>query len=213
MTGERELVPRREDPNPHRPAFPRRQHEDGLGEAELERQRLHRQLVEVAGVGEDGELVAGERGVREDVGDDVAERAHSARNLSSRLVRLILVRHAHSDPGDPDELRPLSVRGRDEARALGERLAVERPDLVVSSPLLRARETAAAIAKAAGAELRVDERLAPGAAADDLVAAVEGAGETVVTVGHQPDCSEIALALTGTDPGFPTAGSYELDVS
>jgi len=29
-------------------------------------------------------------------------------------VRLILVRHAHSDPGDPDELRPLSVRGRDE---------------------------------------------------------------------------------------------------
>ena len=128
-------------------------------------------------------------------------------------MRLILVRHAHSDPGDPDELRPLSVRGRDEARALGERLAAEQPDLVVSSPLLRARETAAAIAKAAGAELRVDERLAPGAAADDLVAAVEGAGETVVTVGHQPDCSEIALALTGTDPGFPTAGSYALDVS
>ena len=91
--------------------------------------------------------------------------------------------------------------------------AAERPDLVVSSPLLRARETAAAIAKAAGAEVRVDERLAPGAAADDLVAAVEGAGETVVAVGHQPDCSEIALALTGTDPGFPTAGSYELDVS
>ena len=88
----------------------------------------------------------------------------------------------------------------------------ERPDLVVSSPLLRARETATAIARAAGVELRIDERLAPGAAADDVVAAVEGAGETVVTVGHQPDCSEIARALTGTDPGFPTAGSYELEV-
>ena len=130
-------------------------------------------------------------------------------------MRLILVRHAHSDPGDPDELRPLSARGRDEARALGERLAGEQPDLVLASPLLRARETAAAIAKASGAELRIDERLAPGATADDLVAAVAGAGAgaTVVTVGHQPDCSEIALALTGTDPGFPTAGSYELDVS
>ena len=79
------------------------------------------------------------------------------------------------------------------------------PTLVVSSPLLRARETAAAIARAAGAELRIDERLAPGAAADDVLAAVEGAGETVVTVGHQPDCSEIALALAGADPGFPTA--------
>jgi phosphohistidine phosphatase SixA len=128
-------------------------------------------------------------------------------------MKLILVRHAHSDPGEPDELRPLSGRGREEARALGERLAAERPDLVLSSPLLRARETGAAIAKAAGVELRIDERLAPGAAAEDVLAAVEGAGETIVTVGHQPDCSEIALALTGADPGFATAGSYELNVS
>ena len=128
-------------------------------------------------------------------------------------MRLILVRHAHADPGDPDDLRPLSARGRDEARALGEQLAAERPDAVVSSPLLRARETAAAIAKAAGTDVLIDERLAPGAAADDVLAAVEGAGETVVTVGHQPDCSEIAIALGGTDPGFPPAGSCAFDVS
>ena len=128
-------------------------------------------------------------------------------------MRLILVRHAHSDPGEPDELRPLSSRGREEARALGERLAAERPDAVLSSPLLRARQTAAAIAKASGADLRIDERLAPGATADDVLAAVAGAGETVVTVGHQPDCSEIALALAGADPGFPTAGSHELELN
>ncbi len=67
-----------------RPALARRQHEDGLGEAELERQRLHRQLVEVARVGEDGELVAGERRVREDVGDDVAERAHRPESILQR---------------------------------------------------------------------------------------------------------------------------------
>ncbi len=128
-------------------------------------------------------------------------------------MRLILVRHAHAKSGDPDELRPLSARGREEARALGERLAAERPDAVVTSPLLRARETAAAIAKAAGVELRIDERLAPGATAADVLAAVESAGETVVTVGHQPDCSEIAFALTGADPGFPTAGSHALEIS
>jgi phosphohistidine phosphatase len=125
-------------------------------------------------------------------------------------VRLILVRHAHSDPGLPDELRPLSARGRDEARALGERLAAERPDLVLASPLLRARETAAAIAKAAGAELRVDDRLAPGAGAEDIVAAVEAAGATVVAVGHQPDCSEIAAALGAGERDFAPAGFAEI---
>ena len=83
---------------------------------------------------------------------------------------------------------------------------------MVSSPLLRARETAQAIAEAAGLEAGVDERLAPGADADDLRAAVAGRGETVVAVGHQPDCSEIALALTGREVDFPTAGFAEFDL-
>ena len=127
-------------------------------------------------------------------------------------MRLILVRHAHSDPGEPDELRPLSARGRDEARALGERLAAEQPDVVLASPLLRARETGAAIAKAARVELRIDERLAPGAAADDVLAAVAGAGETVVAVGHQPDCSEIAAALGAGEREFAPAGFAAIEL-
>ena len=128
-------------------------------------------------------------------------------------MRLFLVRHAHSDPGDPDSLRPLSARGREQARELGERLAPVKPALVLASPLLRARETAVAIAKAADVEVRIDDRLAPGATADDVLAAIEGAGSTVVTVGHQPDCSEIAVALAGHDPGFPTAGVFEVELS
>ena len=127
-------------------------------------------------------------------------------------MRLFLVRHAHSDPGDPDSLRPLSKRGRKQALDLGERLAPVEPELVLASPLLRARETASAIAKATGAELRIDERLAPGASADDLVAAIDGAGGTVVAVGHQPDCSEIALALGAGERDFPTAGMVEIEL-
>ena len=88
-------------------------------------------------------------------------------------MRLFLVRHAHAAPGEPDELRPLSDRGREEARALAERLDAAAPDLVVTSPLLRARETAAAIASATGAELRIDDRLAPGATAEDVVAVAD----------------------------------------
>ena len=127
-------------------------------------------------------------------------------------MQLILVRHAHSDPGHPDELRPLNARGREEARALGERLAAESPDLVLASPLLRARETAAAIAKAAGAELRIEERLAPGATADDVLAAVEGTGATVVAVGHQPDCSEIAAALGAGEREFAPAAFAAIEL-
>ena len=128
------------------------------------------------------------------------------------LIRLYLVRHAHSDPGDPDSLRRLSARGREQARALGGRLAAVSPDAVVASPLLRARETAAAIAKAAGVDLRVDERLAPGATAEDVLAAVEGAGATVVVVGHQPDCSEIALTLGAGDRNFAPAEFAEIEL-
>jgi phosphohistidine phosphatase SixA len=133
-------------------------------------------------------------------------------NLSSPVVRLFLVRHAHSDPGEPDELRPLSGRGREQARALAERLAAAEPALVVASPLLRARETASAIAKATGAELRIDDRLAPGAGVDDVLDAVDGAEGAVVTVGHQPDCSEIAAALGAGDREFAPAGVLEIDV-
>jgi phosphohistidine phosphatase SixA len=129
-------------------------------------------------------------------------------------MHVFLVRHAHSDPGDPDELRPLSARGRGEARALAERLAGHStpPRVVISSPLLRARETAEAISEATSAELRVDERLAPGATLELLRGSLEGAGEPVAIVGHQPDCSEIAIALTGSDPGFPTGGVVEVDL-
>ena len=87
------------------------------------------------------------------------------------------------------------------------------PDVVFTSPLLRARETGAAIAKAAGVDLRVDERLAPGATAEDVLAAVEGAGATVVVVGHQPDCSEIALALGAGHRDFATAEFVEIELT
>jgi phosphohistidine phosphatase len=129
-------------------------------------------------------------------------------------MRVYLCRHAQAAPGEPDELRELTAEGRAQARALGEALAalVEPPALVLSSPLLRARQTAAEVASATGAPLRVDNLLAPGATAASLVEAIAGAVGPVATVGHQPDCSEIALELTGSDPGFPVAGSIELTV-
>jgi phosphohistidine phosphatase len=127
-------------------------------------------------------------------------------------VRLFLVRHAEAAPGEPDELRPLTSAGRAAARALGERLATESPEAVVSSPLLRARETAEQIARAADLTPEPDERLAPGATADDLKAAVADRGETVVAIGHQPDCSTIVMTLTGREVDFAPGAFQELQL-
>ena len=130
-------------------------------------------------------------------------------------MRLYLVRHADAAPGDPDELRPLTSRGRQQARDLGARLAAEGAGgaSVVTSPLLRARETAEEIARALGTTADADERLAPGATATTVREAVAGHGDKVVAVGHQPDCSRIAAALTGgPEPPFPKAGVVVIDL-
>ena len=129
-------------------------------------------------------------------------------------MRVYLCRHAHAVSGEPDELRELSAEGIEQARALGRSLATraDAPMVVLSSPLLRARQTAAEIGRAVGAPVRVDEALAPGATAEALAQALGGAEGPVATVGHQPDCSEIAYALIGRDPGFPVAGMVELDI-
>ncbi len=129
-------------------------------------------------------------------------------------MRVFLCRHAKAAPGKPDELRALTAKGREQARALGAALAA-RPDppvLVLSSPLTRARQTAAEIAKATGAPLRVEEALAPGTTAETLASALAGERGPLATVGHQPDCSEIALALTGSDPGFPVGSMVEIEL-
>jgi phosphohistidine phosphatase len=124
-------------------------------------------------------------------------------------MRLVLVRHAEAAPGEPDELRPLTAEGREHARELATRLAAtEHPDAILTSPLLRARQTADAIARAAGlAAAEPTERLGPGASAEDVLLAVAGRGETVVCVGHNPDCEQVAQEL---DPAgehtFPPAG-------
>ena len=130
-------------------------------------------------------------------------------------MQLYVVRHAEAADGEPDELRPLTADGRRAARELGERLASEgiRPDAVLTSPLLRARETGAELARPAGLEAEADERLAPGATAEDVRAAATGRGKTVLVVGHQPDCGQIAAALgDGTEPRFPPCGLVVLEV-
>jgi phosphohistidine phosphatase len=127
-------------------------------------------------------------------------------------VRLVIVRHAEAEAGQPDELRALTAEGRAQARALGARLRADglAPDAVVSSPLLRARETATALGLGKPA---IDERLAPGATPDDVRAVADDHTGTVLVVGHQPDCGRAAAVLgDGKEPPFPPCGHVTIEL-
>ena len=121
-------------------------------------------------------------------------------------LELYLLRHAHA--GDaakwdgPDSERPLSPKGRRQAERLGAFLA-ERgfaPDAIITSPKLRARQTADLVADALGIAVSVDDRLGNPLDAEVVGDIVERAGGTsVVLVGHDPDFSDLCAALTGTE--------------
>ena len=88
-------------------------HESRLGEADLERERLHRLTVDAAGVGEHRKLVAGERGVGEDVDDDVAERRHRGTlpdpvHIVSAVPQAIVVSDLTKSYGNIQALRGVS---------------------------------------------------------------------------------------------------------
>jgi phosphohistidine phosphatase len=120
-------------------------------------------------------------------------------------MELYLLRHAHAGDPDawdrPDALRPLSERGERQAEALGTFLARIgfQPDAIVTSPKVRAAETAELVAKHLGVTVTVDDRLGgpldPGVV-EGIVADVE-ASSRVVLVGHDPDFSELVASLSG----------------
>jgi phosphohistidine phosphatase len=120
-------------------------------------------------------------------------------------VRLHLLRHAHAgDPAKwdrPDDDRPLSARGVRQSERLAGLLVAGgfQTDAVVTSPLVRAEQTARIVAEALGLKVRIDDRLAPGFDLDALVALHDDLGRpgSLVLVGHDPDFSELLGDLLG----------------
>lgn len=119
-----------------------------------------------------------------------------------------LVRHgiaALPTNDTPDSDRALTAAGRRKMMrvAIGlKRLGIV-PDVVLTSPLRRAQETAALLASTLGRDLTVEihEPLAPGTAPADLVRGLRAyrAAGHLMLVGHQPDLGELAShLLTGS---------------
>lgn len=117
-------------------------------------------------------------------------------------VRIHLLRHAHAGDafewvGD-DDLRPLTSKGRGQSERLGVFLEAHgvRPDVIVSSPLVRAQQTAEIVAATLGMTVRTDARLGSGFGRHELWALLDelGAREPMF-VGHDPDLSSLVAYL------------------
>ncbi len=125
-------------------------------------------------------------------------------------MEIILVRHAKAEARDPntwpdDDQRPLTAEGRAEQRATTramKRMGV-RFDFLLTSPLLRARETADLVARGYRwpDPPQVVEELGHGYAVAAVVRLLAKfpPGSTVAMVGHEPDLSALAGALTTKD--------------
>jgi phosphohistidine phosphatase len=125
------------------------------------------------------------------------------------VKRLLLLRHAHADQpqsGLEDRERPLSARGR--AEALDAALCIERAhlqcDAVLSSPALRAQETAVIVAAQLdlAAHLSFEAALYPGSP-EALLGPLRRCAQqlnTVLLIGHNPALSELAQRFNDAEP-------------
>ena len=120
-------------------------------------------------------------------------------------VELYLLRHADAgNPhswGGPDEDRPLSSKGRKQAKRLGRWLKATgfQADIFVTSPKRRAAETADLVAAPLKADVQPNARLAGdlGLESAERVLAECGDHARVVLVGHDPDFSALLALLCG----------------
>jgi len=141
------------------------------------------------------------------------------------MKKLVLMRHGHTYSAfqsgvDCDAKRPLSEDGAQDARKAAERLKEKniKPDIVVTSTLLRAAQTAQEVCRVLGCSALPHERLCGAfGAADvwkDCIAPCFDKADTVLVVGHQPGHGIIAGTLLGQgELSLPPGGFYVINLA
>ncbi len=140
-------------------------------------------------------------------------------------MRVIILRHGPAGERDAqrwpdDDKRPLSDRGEERTLAAARGLIRIEPGLrlVVTSPLVRAEQTARILAEAAsGVPCKVLEALRPAGshrAIVEFLAALRPADNVVALVGHEPDLGRLAGVLVFGTPmaiALKKAGACAID--
>lgn len=138
------------------------------------------------------------------------------------MKTLLILRHAKSSWDEPelaDIQRPLNKRGKNDAPRVGEIIkeAGLLPDIILSSPAVRAVKTAEAAADICGyeGEIEIRENFYPGSPGDYIEALNEipdGYGRVMV-VGHNPGLEELLSDLTGKSEPLPTAALAQVELA
>ena len=119
---------------------------------------------------------------------------------------LWLLRHGDAADGSPDAERPLTGKGEEQSRAAGRALAALGVEVsaCLTSPKVRAADTAKLACEALGVEPQHEPKLAGGPFDAEALAA--GLGDNVLLVGHDPDFSMAVHALTGAQVRMKKGG-------
>jgi phosphohistidine phosphatase len=131
---------------------------------------------------------------------------------------LYFLRHGEADWPNwkkSDDERPLTKAGKKEMREVAKFLArvKAKPDLILTSPLPRAAQTAEIAAEHLKIKCRVEGLLAPGFGKRELESLFEKYPEqSLMLVGHEPDFSGAIAALTGASVKLSKAGVALADV-
>jgi len=122
-----------------------------------------------------------------------------------------LLRHGDAADGSPDAERPLTERGEEQSRTAGAAMAALgiSLDACLSSPKVRAAETARLACEALGVEPVVERRLEGGPFDPEEVALEHG--EEVLLVGHDPDFSMAVHSATGAQVRMKKGGLAGID--
>ena len=116
-------------------------------------------------------------------------------------MRLYLLRHAEAEPHRADDFsRRLTEKGESQILRVGEFLKGHdvRPELILSSPVLRAKETAAIVAEVLGMDPPTDAPwLACGMNPERAISELSGYAklDSLMIVGHEPDFSSLIASL------------------
>ncbi len=143
-------------------------------------------------------------------------------------MKLYLVRHGIATPGLPEGIRsdaerPLTNEGRAETKQVAQgllRLGL-KPDLFVSSPLVRARQTAKIMADVLVGrdDMEICSALAPGGSASETFSFLRkfNKANEIILFGHEPDMGQLAASLIWAGPDcdipFKKAGVCRIDVT
>ena len=131
--------------------------------------------------------------------------------MNTLLGVIWLLRHGDAEDGSPDAERQLTAEGEEQARAAGAALARldVALDACVSSPKVRARDTARIACEELGVDVSEDDRLEAGPF--DVGDVTAGLGEEVLLVGHDPDFSAAVHTETGAQVRMPKGGLAGID--